>query len=150
MSDEGHSDGTMYTTTTEDGETSTFTIPSWIYNPKAWFVGVLIGWILDIWGAFLGYVDALWSTIQDIPDVAVYQPISTAFGAPGAAIQDAWREVGTIATDVSEVAGPFAPLVVVGIWLVPMLIAVTTLYFLWGIIETYLPVEGIPVIRRFA
>lgn len=125
-------------------------IPDWIYNPQAWLAGVLIGWILDLWDAFLGYVDAVWSTLAGIPEAALYEPLVAAFSAPGTAIQDAWREVGTVAMDVSESAGPLAPLVVVGVWLIPMMMAIGGVYFLIGFIGTYLPLRSIPGLRRFA
>lgn len=124
-------------------------IPDWIYNPRTWLAGVIVGWIFDLWGAVLGYIESVWSILADIPGVAIYEPIATAFGLPGEALQDIWRSIGDIAIDVSEAAGPFAPIVIVAVWLVPAVLGAATVYFLVGFIGTYLPLRAIPGLRRF-
>ncbi|MFW5905851.1 MAG: hypothetical protein ACOCUO_03310 [archaeon] len=122
--------------------------PKIITDPRAFLATVIVGWIFDLWSQVLGYIESLWSTLAGIPDVAIVQPILTAFGMPGKALQDMWREVGQIAVEVSEPAGVFAPIVLVGVWLIPALIALTLLYMLWGFLETYLPLESIPFVRK--
>ena len=125
-------------------------IPDWIWTPRVWLATVLIGWLFDLWEAILGFIDKMWSVLAGIPQAAIYEPLTSAFAPTGTAIQNLWRDIGTIAVDVSEAAGPFAPIVVVAVWLIPALLAISVLYFLWGFVQTYLPVEGIPVLRRFA
>lgn len=119
-----------------------------VKNPVGWLAGVIVAWIFDLWEMVLRYVDMVWSTLAEIPDEAVYQPLVGAFGPAGGAIQDTWRDIGTVAVDVAEVAGPAAPIVVVAIWLMPALFAVAVLYFVIGLAETYLPIGGIPGLRR--
>ena len=149
-------------------------IPGWIFDlkgllPLTAFVGTLLsfardplGFILDklrpwivsqilaMWGAVLSYVDMLWATLADIPRVAIYEPLVAGFAPLGESIQDIWREFGTIANDVAEAAGPFAPIVVVGFWLIPGLLAIGGVYFLAGFLGTYLPLRSLPGLRRFA
>lgn len=144
----GRSDAQI--TADDPPETDGISLPDWIFTPRAWLATVLIGWVLDIWEKLLGYIDSVWSFLATIPDIAVYQPIVGAFGPIGFAIQAIWKGIGDIAIDVSEPAGPLAPLVVVAVWIIPMMMAIGGLYVLIGFLGTYLPLRSIPGLRRLA
>lgn len=138
------------------GITSAFlaTVEAFVEDPLGFGLERLRPWIVDqifsLWEMVLVYVESAWSALAAIPRIAIYEPLTAAFGPAGTAIQGVWRDVGDIAVDVSEAAGPFAPIVVVAIWLVPALLGVSAVYFLVGLVSTYLPLKGIPVIRRIA
>ncbi|UWG47040.1 hypothetical protein HSRCO_0746 [Halanaeroarchaeum sp. HSR-CO] len=140
----GREDASPLTGGDDDSITISSGAMEFLKDPRSWLATVVVGWVLDLWGSILGYVDAGYATLSTIPKVAIYDPITAAFGAPGTAIQDAWIEVGTIAADVAEPAGVFAPIVVVGIWLIPAILGATVLYFLWGVLDTYLPLSALP------
>ncbi|APE95425.1 hypothetical protein RH831_08875 [Halodesulfurarchaeum sp. HSR-GB] len=130
-------------------------VPGWISDPpqiltdpRAFLATVVVGWIFDLWSQVLGYIESLWTTLANIPQVAIIEPVLTAFGMPGDALQELWRDIGQMAVEVAEPAGVFAPIVLVGVWLIPALIAITLLYMIWGFLETYLPVDSIPFVRK--
>ena len=130
-------------------------VPNWVHNPpqiitapRAFLATVVVGWIFDLWSQILGYFESVNSALAQIPEAAIADPILAATRPPVEATQEMWREVGRIAVEVSEPAGVFAPIVQIGVWLIPALIFVTLLYAVWGFLETYLPIESIPVLRK--
>lgn len=114
-------------------------------NPRGFIWAVVLGGLLSLWEEWLGFLVSIWEYMATVPEVAIVDPLLAA-GSAFNVITETYVALGETITSTAASAGLFAPLAALIGWTVPTLMLSALLWFLVGLVDTYLPLSDLPLV----
>jgi hypothetical protein len=120
------------------------TIVSFAENPETYIYAIFVDGLLNAWGWLLDNVfGRLYWVIELALVDGIAVPLSTGANMAGSALYGALTSVQTWAEGEMMSLGIAAPFALVVSWLIIAAIVAVISQLLWGLIETYLPVDSV-------
>lgn len=104
---------------------------------------IIVGWVLDAFAWTAGAFAQAYNALADSLDAAFFEPLGTAFAVLYEVPLDLSRSIEDSLVTVLEPLGLAAPFAMLLAWGLTATITAAAVWVVWGIIETYLPVESI-------